>query len=66
MTKNTHLDYSDRQIIEKGIFNGSNKVSIANNIGKDPTTIAKEIRLHRIISYKCRLPLECAVYRKCK
>ena len=66
MAKNTHLDYSDRQIIEKGIFNGSNKVSIANNIGKDPTTIAKEIRLHRIISYKCRLPLECAVYRKCK
>lgn len=66
MTKNTHLDYSDRQIIEKGIFNGSNKVSIANNIGKDSSTIAKEIRLHRVKAYSCKFALECSNYKKCK
>ena len=66
MAKNTHLDFSDRQIIEKGIFNGSNKVSIANNIGKDPTTVAKEIRSHRQKTYTCPLPFECSNYKKCK
>ena len=66
MSKNAHLDYSDRQIIEKGIYNGSDKASIASNIGKDPSTIAKEIRLHRQKSYTCKLALECAIYQKCK
>ena len=33
--------------------------------GKDKSTVGKEIRLHRTLRYKCPLPLECAVYKKC-
>lgn len=44
---NTHLTLQDRQIIQKGIESRSSKVAIAQTIGKDPTTVAKEIRKHR-------------------
>ena len=44
---NTHLTLQDRQIIQKGIESRSSKTAIAQTIGKDPTTIAKEIRKHR-------------------
>lgn len=44
---NTHLTLEERQIIQAGIENDSNKISIAMTIGKDPTTVAKEIRKHR-------------------
>lgn len=44
---NTHLSLQDRQIIQKGIESRSSKVAIAQTIGKDPTTVAKEIRKHR-------------------
>lgn len=63
---NTHLSIGDRIIIERGIFNGSTKTAIACTIGKDKSTVGKEIKLHRIIKYKCRLPRECAAYKKCR
>lgn len=44
---NTHLTKEERKIIQTGIENRSRKVDIARTIGKDPTTIAKEIRKHR-------------------
>lgn len=44
---NKHLSLDERKIIQKGIENRCNKVNIARTIGKDPTTIAKEIRKHR-------------------
>jgi len=44
---NTHLTLDERKIIQTGIENRSSKVAIANTIGKDPTTVAKEIRKHR-------------------
>ena len=44
---NTHLTLQERQIIQKGIESRSSKVAIAQTIGKDPTTVAKEIRKHR-------------------
>ena len=44
---NKHLTLDERKIIQTGIENRSNKVDIARTIGKDPTTIAKEIRKHR-------------------
>lgn len=44
---NTHLTLQDRQIIQKGIESRSSKTAIAKTIGKDPTTVAKEIRKHR-------------------
>jgi IS30 family transposase len=44
---NTHLTLQERQIIQKGIESCSSKTAIAQTIGKDPTTVAKEIRKHR-------------------
>ena len=61
-----HLTLEERRIIERGITNGSKKKSIADNLGKDPSTIGKEIKQHRKISYKCHLSMECANYKKCK
>lgn len=64
--KHLHLTYQERQIIETGIRNGSTKASIAKTLGKDKSTIGKEIKLHRYLSYKCNLPLECVNYKHCK
>ena len=61
----THLTLQDRIIIAAGISNGSSKTAIADTIGKDKSTVGKEIRLHRFLKYKCRLPRECAAYKKC-
>jgi len=44
----SHLTLTDREVIQKGIENRCRKVDIAKTIGKDPTTVAKEIRKHRI------------------
>ena len=43
----SHITLSDRETIEKGIVNRSPKSAIAKTIGKDATTIAKEIRKNR-------------------
>ena len=51
--KGTHLTLEDRKIIQKGIENGSTKTSIANTLGKDNSTIGKEITLHRTLKNKC-------------
>ncbi len=61
----SHLTLEERRIILKGITNGSTKTAIAQTIGKDKSTIGKEIRAHRILVKKCHLPLECSAYRKC-
>ena len=60
--KNTHLTLSDRQIIENGINNGSTKTAIANVLGKDKSTICKEIKLHRTLSYKSTYDIDCSKY----
>lgn len=46
---NKHLTLDERKIIQTGIENRSRKIDIARTIGKDPTTVAKEIRKHRIL-----------------
>lgn len=61
----THLTLEERRIILTGITNGSTKTAIAQTIGKDKSTVGKEIKLHRTLSHKCNLPLECSAYRKC-
>lgn len=61
----SHLTLEERRIILTGITNGSTKTAIAKTIGKDKSTVGKEIKLHRILSHKCSLPLECSAYRKC-
>ena len=64
--KNKHLTLEERRIIERGIENGATKTAIANTIGKDNSTIGKEIKQHRKITYKCSLSLECTNYKRCK
>ena len=61
----SHLTLEERRIILTGITNGSTKAAIAATIGKDKSTVGKEIKLHRVLSHKCSLPLECSAYRKC-
>lgn len=61
----SHLTLEERRIILTGITNGSSKTAIAQTIGKDKSTIGKEIKLHRTLSHKCKMPLECNNYRKC-
>lgn len=63
--KNRHLTAAERQIIAAGISNGSSKAAIAETLGKEKSTIGKEIKLHRYLKHKCNMPLECANYRKC-
>lgn len=61
----THLTLEERRIILTGITNGSTKTAIAQTTGKDKSTIGKEIRLHRTLSHKCEMPLECSNYKGC-
>ena len=62
----THLTLEERRIIQTGIINESTKAAIARTIGKDNSTIGKEIKEHRRLTSKCNLALECNNYRKCK
>lgn len=61
----SHLTLEERRIILTGITNGSSKTAIAQTIGRDKSTVGKEIRLHRTLTHKCKMPLECCNYRKC-
>lgn len=61
----SHLTLDERRIILTGITNGSSKTAIAQTIGKDKSTVGKEIKLHRTLTHKCKMPLECSSYRKC-
>lgn len=61
----SHFTLEERRIIFTGINNGSTKTAIAQTIGKDKSSVGKEIKLHRTLTHKCNLPLECSAYRKC-
>ncbi len=61
----SHLTLEERRIILTGITNGSSKTAIAKTIGKDKSTVGKEIKLHRALTHKCKMPLECNNYRRC-
>ena len=63
--ENKHLTLAEREIILTGITNGSTKTAIARILGKEKSTIGKEIKLHRVLSHKCGMPLECARYKGC-
>lgn len=65
-SSNKHLTLSDRIVIETGIRNGSSKTAIADTLGKNKSTIGREIAEHRQLKMKCALPVECAKYAKCK
>lgn len=63
----THLSLEDRKIIQAGIENNSSKASIARTIGKDATTVAKEIRKHRMFKPRNTFnhPIICAKMKIC-
>ena len=65
---NTHLSLQDRMTIQLGIENNSTKVAIAKNLGKDPSTIAKEIKKHRIFKRRNRFnsSTDCTLIARCK
>lgn len=45
--KGTHLTLEDRKTIQHGLEDGLSKAQIARDIEKSPSTVAKEVRLHR-------------------
>lgn len=63
--KNSHLTLQERIIIETGIENGSTKAAIALTVGKDKSTVGKEIKAHRQLVHKCSYIPACANMKKC-
>ena len=43
LNKHLHITLDERKIIETGIFNGSTRTAIARTIGKDKSTVGREI-----------------------
>ena len=64
---NSHLTLEQRKIIQAGIENNSTKASIARTIGKDETTVAKEIRKHRKLKPRNTFnnPIICVKRKSC-
>ena len=63
------LPRSNRVTIEKGLDSGTSLRKIAESIGKDPSTVSKEIKKHRTLySHNAfnELPNKCALFRDCK
>lgn len=65
---NSHLTLEQRKIIQAGIENNSTKTSIARTIGKDETTVAKEIRKHRTLKPRNTFnkPILCVKRKTCE
>ena len=63
--KNLHLTVQETIIIEKGIENGSTKAAIALTIGKDKSTVGKEIKKHRELVHKSSYKINCANMKNC-
>lgn len=68
MKKSRHLTLEDRKTIETSLRNHLSKALIAKQLGKDSSTIAKEIRLHRV-EKKNRSNFfysDCSLLKHCK
>ena len=48
MTKQAHLTLEECKIIEVGLNNGPTRKSIADTLGKDKSTICKEVKRHTV------------------
>lgn len=66
--KGTHLSLDDRRKIQEGIEKELTKVEIAKNIGKDPTTVSKEIKIRRKLKPRNTFnnPITCTKFKECK
>ena len=69
-----HLNQEQRIVIEKGLDSGKSIKTIAQETGKDPTTISKEIKRHRIFKehntfnrseHRCNLTSTCRLKNVC-
>jgi IS30 family transposase len=65
--KYSHLSLDERQIIENGLRDGKTFQSIALSLGKDSSTISKEIKRGRIFKPRSRpySPNNCIYRREC-
>ena len=65
--KNLHHSLEDRKKIQEGIENELTKVQIAKNIGKDPTTVSKEIKKRRKLKPRNPFnnPISCTKFKQC-
>ena len=64
-----HLSLDNRILIESGLSEGRTLSAIAADINKDPSTISKEIKKHRIKQYHNTFndhPNKCANKKDCK
>lgn len=66
MPNGKHLTLSDRITIETGIKENRSFKNIAAELGKDPSTISKEVRAHIIISEKKNTYNPCLLRKECK
>lgn len=65
MAKNKHLTYQERIMIEDSLREGMSFRQIAERIGKDPSTISKEIRSHfKVVKKGTHNP--CAHRKECR
>ena len=55
--KMKHLTLEDRKQIQSGIESGQSKTAIARSLGKDPSTVSKEIIRHRTLKPRNRFNL---------
>lgn len=61
-TNQKHMNHDGRVVIEKGLDNSEPMSTIVEKLGKDPTTISKEIKKHREFNepaYRCALANAC-------
>ncbi len=64
---NKHLTYEQRTFIERGLNENRNFTEIGRLVGKDPSTISKEVRRHRTIKQwrdPNRMP-QCSLRNEC-
>ena len=52
MNKNKHLIYDERRQIRDGLDASSSFKAIGRSIGRDCTTISKEVKSHRVFEKK--------------
>lgn len=48
MNNQSHLTLDERNFIEQELSKNTNFKTIAGHLGKDPSTISKEVKKHRI------------------
>lgn len=65
MSKGKHLTFDDRMSIQIGLYEGLTFREIALRIGKDPSTISKEIRNHITITRTSSFN-PCRHFRECR